>query len=115
MKWNNITAKRLAQIVANGSTPLAEVYDKMFSTLQAKRPNIFLTLTDGEPSDSNAVRKMTKSLKGLGINMVALGLGPNTVRATAIANNLKYLGYDKTMAVSRLKDIPNKVISLLDA
>jgi uncharacterized protein YegL len=87
----------------------------MFSTLQAKQPNIFLTLTDGEPSDSNAVRKMTKSLKGLGISMVALGLGPNTVRATTIANNLKHLGYDKTMAVSRLKDIPNKVINLLDA
>lgn len=54
------------------------------------------------------------SLKGLGITMVALGLGPNTVRATTIANNLKHLGYDKTMAVSRLKDIPNKVINLLD-
>ena len=47
--------------------------------------------------------------------LVALGLGPNTVRATTIANNLKHLGYDKTMAVSRLKDIPNKVINLLDA
>ena len=114
VKWNNITAKRLAQIVANGSTPLAEVYDKMFPTLQSKRPNIFLTLTDGEPSDSDAVRSMTKSLKGLGISMVALGLGPNTIRATTIANNLKHLGYDKTMAVSRLKDIPNKVINILD-
>jgi uncharacterized protein YegL len=115
VKWNNITAKRLAQIVANGSTPLAEIYDKMFPTLQSKRPNIFLTLTDGEPSDSDAVRNMTKSFKGLGISMVALGLGPNTIRATTIANNLKHLGYDKTMAVSRLKDIPNKVINLLDA
>jgi uncharacterized protein YegL len=114
VKWNRITAKRLAQIVANGSTPLAEVYDKMFPTLQSKRPNIFLTLTDGEPSDSDAVRNMTKSLKGLGISMVALGLGPNTIRATTIANNLKHLGYDKTMAVSRLKDIPNKVINILD-
>jgi hypothetical protein len=114
VKWNKTTAKRLAQIVANGATPLAEIYDKMFSTLQAKRPDIFLTLTDGEPSDSDAVRKRTKSLKGLGITMVALGLGPNTVRATTIANNLKHLGYDKTMAVSRLKDIPNKVINLLD-
>ena len=27
---------------------------------------------------------------------------------------VKHLGYDKTMAVSRLKDIPNKVINLLD-
>ena len=114
VKWNHITAKRLTQVVANGSTPLAEVYDKMFSILQSKRPNIFLTLTDGEPSDSDAVRNMIKSLKGLGINMVALGLGPNTMRAISIANNLRHLGYEKTMAVSRLKDIPNKVISILD-
>jgi len=114
VKWNSITAKRLAQIVANGSTPLAEVYDKMFPMLQSKRPDIFLTLTDGEPSDPDAVRNMTKSLKGLGINMVALGLGPNTVRATTIANNLKHLGYEKTMAVSRLNDIPSKVINILE-
>lgn len=113
-KWNNISAKRLAQVVANGSTPLAEVYGKMFPTLQSKRPDIFLTLTDGEPSDPDAVRSMTKSFKRLGINMVALGLGPNTIRATTIASNLKHLGYEKTMAVSRLKDIPSKVISILD-
>lgn len=113
-KWNSVTAKRLAQIIANGSTPLAEVYDKMFPVLQSKRPDIFLTLTDGEPSDPDAVRNMTKSLKRLGITMVALGLDPNTVRATTIANNLKHLGYEKTMAVSRLKDIPSKVISILE-
>ena len=115
MKWNNISAKRLAQIVANGSTPLAQVYDKMFPTLQSKRPDIFLTLTDGEPSDPDAVRIMTKSLKGLGIKMVALGLGSNTVRATIIANNLRHLGYEKTLAVSRLNDIPGKVIRILES
>jgi len=114
VKWNSITAKRLAQIVANGSTPLAEVYDKIFPILQAKRPDILLTLTDGEPSDPDAVRNMSKSFKALGINMVALGLGPNTVRSTTIANNLKHLGYEKTMAVSRLNDIPNKVMRILD-
>jgi len=113
IKWNTITAKRLAQIVANGSTPLAEVYGKMFPVLQSKRPDIFLTLTDGEPSDPDAVRTMTKSLKGIGIKMVALGLGPNTVRATAIAENLKHLGYERTLAVSRLNDIPSKVIKVL--
>ena len=114
VKWNYITAKRLAQIIANGSTPLAEVYDKMFPILQSKRPDIFLTLTDGEPSDPDAVRNMTKSFKRLGINMVALGLGPNIVRATTIANNLRHLGYEKTLAVSRLNDIPSKVISILE-
>ncbi len=113
MKWNNICAKRLTQIAANGGTPLAEVYDKMYPILQSKRPKIFLTLTDGEPSDPNAVRSMIKSIKNLGVKMVSLGLGPNTMRATTIANNLKYLGYERTLAVSRLHDIPNKVLKIL--
>lgn len=113
VKWNTVSAKRLAQVVANGSTPLAEVYGKMFPVLQSKRPDIFLTLTDGEPSDPNAVRNMIKSLKGLGIKMVALGLGPNTIRATTIAENLRHLGYERTLAVSRLNDIPGKVIGVL--
>ena len=115
VKWNNLSAKRLAKIVANGSTPLAEVYDKMFPILQSKRPDIFLTLTDGEPSDPGAVRSIIKILKGLGIRMVALGLGPNPVRSTTIAGNLGHLGYEKTLAVSRLRDIPSKVIRILDA
>jgi len=46
--------------------------------------------------------------------MVALGLGSNTVRATIIANNLRHLGYEKTLAVSRLNDIPGKVIRILE-
>lgn len=113
VKWNYICAKRLAQIAANGSTPLAEVYDRMFPILQSKRPDIFLTLTDGEPSDPNAVRNMIKSIKSLGIKMVSLGFGPNTIRATTIANNLNHLGFERTLATSRLIDIPSKVIGLL--
>ena len=113
VKWNYICAKRLAQIVANGSTPLAEVYDRMLPILQSKKPDIFLTLTDGEPSDSNAVRNMIKTIKSLEIKMVALGFGPNTIRATTIANNLNHLGFERTVATSRLIDIPSKVIGLI--
>lgn len=115
VKWNTVAAKRLARVVANGSTPLADVYDKMLPILQSKNPDIFLTLTDGEPSDSDAVRRMTKTIRSLGINMVALGLGPNIIRATTIANNLRHLGYEKTVAVSRLSDIPNKAMSILES
>ncbi len=114
-KWNRTAARRLAQIVANGSTPLAEIYDRIFPVMQTRSPDILLTLTDGEPSDPDAVRGMIKTLKGLGISMVALGLGPNTVRATMIAGNLRHLGYEKTVAVSRLRDIPGKVMSILQA
>ena len=112
-KWNTVCAKRLAQISANGGTPLAEVYDKMMPILRSKKPDIFLTLSDGEPSDPQAVRSMVKSLKSLGIKMVALGLGPDTSRATVIAHNLRHLGYERTLAVSRLNDIPNKVMNVL--
>jgi hypothetical protein len=86
----------------------------MLPTLQSQRPDIFLTLTDGEPSDSDAVRVMIKSLKSLGIKMIALGMGKNTIRAITIANNLKHLGYEKTLSVSRLNDIPRKVIKVLE-
>jgi Mg-chelatase subunit ChlD len=113
IKWNNVAAKRLAQIQANGGTPLAEVYSKLLPILKNRKPDIFLTLSDGEPSDPDAVRSMVKTLKSLGIKMVAIGLGPDTTRATIIANNLKFLGYERTLAVSRLNDIPNKVLSVL--
>jgi len=113
IKWNNLAAKRLAQIKASGGTPLAEVYSIMFSGLGSKKPDIFLTLTDGEPSDPDAVRSMVTSFKLLGIRMVAIGVGPDTATATIIANNLKCLGYENTLAVSRLNDIPNRVLNVL--
>ncbi len=112
-KWNSVCAKRLAQIAANGSTPLAEVYDKMYDILQSKRPRIFLTFTDGEPADPGAVHSMIRNIRSLGVKMAAIGLGPDVVRATAIASNLKKLGYERTLAVSRLEDMPSRAVSLL--
>ena len=112
--WGRVHARRLAGIVANGSTPLAQVYQKMLPALQARPPDIFLTLTDGEPSDPAAVRDVIRSVRSGGIRMVALGLGPGTSRATTIASNLKRLGYERTLATSRLQDIPRKVLSILD-
>ncbi len=113
IKWNNLAAKRLAQIKANGGTPLAEVYSIMSPGLLSKKPDIYLTLTDGEPSDPDAVRSMVTTFKLLGIRMVAIGVGPDTSAATIIANNLKRLGYENTLAVSRLNDIPNRVLNVL--
>ena len=113
LKWNNSCAKRLAKIPANGGTPLAEVYDKLYPILNSKKPDIFLTLSDGEPSDSVAARSMVKSFKSIGIKMVAIGVGRDTRNATIIATNLKYLGFERTLGVSRLRDIPNKVLNVL--
>ncbi|MGI0072311.1 MAG: VWA domain-containing protein [Nitrosotalea sp.] len=114
LQWNNTAAKRLAQIKANGSTPLAEVYDLLLPTLRSKKPDIFLTLTDGEPSDPDAVRFVMRDFKVIGIKMVAIGVGPDTADATTIANNLRRLGYERTLAVSRLNDIPKRVLNVLE-
>ena len=113
LKWNNISAKRLVQIKANGSTPLAEVYNMLLPSLRSKKPDIFLTLTDGEPSDPDAVRSLMRDFKSIGIKMVAIGFGPDTEDAILIANNLRRLGYERTLAVSRLSDIPKRVLNVL--
>jgi hypothetical protein len=113
LQWNNTAAKRLAQIKANGSTPLAEVYNLLLPTIRSKKPDIFLTLTDGEPSDPDAVRSIMRDFKLLGIKMVAIGVGPDTGYSITIANNLRRLGYERTLAVSRLNEIPKRVLNVL--
>jgi hypothetical protein len=49
----------------------------------------------------------------MGIRMVGIGLGKNINSAVNIGQNLKDLEFEKTLAVSRLQDIPRKVLSLL--
>ena len=79
----------------------------------AERPRTLLTMTDGEPSNAGAVREAVMRARSGGTRMAALGLGPDSVRATAIASNLAGLGYERAVAVSRLGDIPGKVMRIL--
>jgi hypothetical protein len=113
IKWSVVSARRLAQIKASGGTPLAEIYGLLQPVIKSFKPDIMVTLTDGEPSDFNAVRGMVLSYRKIGINMMALGVGRNLKDSVSIAHNLKYLNYDKILAVSRLQDMPKKVINLL--
>jgi hypothetical protein len=112
-KWSMASARRLAQIKAVGGTPLAEVYALLQPAVKSFRPDIFVTLTDGEPSDFDAVRAMVLSYRNTGIKMVAIGVGRHLNDAVGIGHNLKYLHYEKILAVSRLQDMPKKVIKLL--
>ena len=113
IKWSLVCARRLAQIKAVGGTPLAEVYGLLQPALKSFRPDIFVTLTDGEPSDFDAVRAMVQTYRKAGVKMAAIGVGRNLADAVEIGRNLKYLNYEKTLAVSRLQDMPKKVIGLL--
>jgi hypothetical protein len=47
------------------------------------------------------------------IHMMAIGVGRNLHDSVSIGHNLKYLDYEKAISVSRLQDIPKKVIKLL--
>lgn len=113
LKWSATGPRRLTQIRASGGTPLAEIYGLLQPIAKSFKPDIMVTLTDGEPSDFDAVREMVLSYRKMGIHMVALGLGKNFNDAISIGHNLKYLTYERSLAVSRLEDIPKKVIYLL--
>lgn len=115
IKWSLVSARRLAQIKAVGGTPLAEVYGLMQPVVKAFKPDIFVTLTDGEPSDFDAVRSMVMSYRKMGIKMVAIGVGRNINDSVGIGHNLKYLNFEKILAVSRLPEMPKKVIKLLQS
>jgi hypothetical protein len=113
IKWSVVSARRLVQIRASGGTPLAEVYGLLMPILKSFKPDIFVTLTDGEPSDFDAVRHMVLSYRKMAIHMMAIGVGRNLHDSVGIGHNLKYLDYEKAISVSRLQDIPKKVIKLL--
>src|SRR5918998_597444 len=113
IKWSVVSARRLVQIRASGGTPLAEVYGLLLPMLKSFKPDIFVTLTDGEPSDFDAVRQMVLSYRKMAIHMMAIGVGRNLNDSVGIGHNLKYLDYEKAISVSRLQDIPKKVIKLL--
>jgi hypothetical protein len=113
IKWSVVSARRLAQIRASGGTPLAEVYGLLEPVLKSFKPDLFVTLTDGEPSDFDAVRAMVTAYKKSGIRMLAIGVGRNVNDSVGIGRNLQYLNYEKAISVSRLQDMPKKVIKLL--
>ena len=112
-KWSPINARNLVQIKASGGTPLAEIYNMLFPIMRAFKPDLMITLTDGEPSDYDAVRSIVSIYKMMGIHMVAIGLAKDIGSAVNIGHNLKGLDFERILALSRLQDIPRKVLSLL--
>jgi hypothetical protein len=114
-RWGSIYARRLMQVKPIGGTPLAEIYKILQPSISAFKPDIFVTLTDGEPSDMDAVRSIVLSYKRNGVEMIAIGLGADLGDAIGIAYNLKYLNYQRILTLSkkRLQDLPKKVLGLL--
>lgn len=112
LPWSITSARRLAQIKASGGTPLGEIYGILLPFVKSFKPDICITLTDGEPSNLDAVRDMILMYRNLSIHMAALGLGKTHNELMTISQNLQYLNFNKILA-GGIEDIPTKVISLL--
>ncbi len=113
LKWTNLCTARLARVRASGGTPLAEVYESIRSLIERFKPDVFLTLTDGEPNDPGAVRDIVLKLRQDGVNMVSVGIGRNITEAVRIAKKLKNLSYNRSVTISDLHEMPKKVLYLL--
>lgn len=111
--WGKSCERRLQAIKASGGTPLAEVYERIEPIVKAFKPDIFMTFSDGEPNDPTTTKEVIKRFRSMNIKMISFGISNNTSRALSITQNLKYLGYDRCVAVSRINDMPKKVFMLL--
>jgi hypothetical protein len=117
-KWGVETARRLAQLHASGGTPLDEIYDFLKPYVEKWKPDVFITLTDGVPVDirgysrKEETREKIKELKML-TRMLAIAIGHDVGSAVQLSQNLKELGYDRSVAVYDLLDIPRKILWLL--
>jgi uncharacterized protein with von Willebrand factor type A (vWA) domain len=114
-RWTMNHASKVAVLVGAGSTPTATAYSGIEKYVRMHRPDITITLTDGEPTDGKAATEhMVKRLKRY-TRMVAFGIGEYRDSAKQMENTLKGFGYDKVFAVStqEMNNLPKKLVDLI--
>jgi Mg-chelatase subunit ChlD len=112
-KWTRMNARRLAQIPADGTTPLTEVYDTLEKVVySSKGPLYFITLTDGAPDHPYTCKQMITHLKKF-CRMFAVGFGNSMKEVVTLTNNLAKLGYERYVALDDIRKLPEKVLKLL--
>ncbi len=112
-RWSKVNERRLWNVKASGGTPLGEVYENIIPMISSFKPDLFLTLSDGEPNDPEFASNAIYNIKRMGIKMISFGIGSDASRAISIAMNLKRLGYDKSISISNIHELPKKVLELL--
>ena len=109
--WGREQMKRLAQLEAHGATPIHHVYERLLNYVEREKPHVFLTITDGIPDRLGDTIEVIKKLKKK-TRMVALAIGLHESDVLRLANNLKMLGYDRSIA-SQIYEIPKKILYIL--
>jgi len=121
--WSKMNVRRLAQVQAQGATPMKEIYERLekLITIGNNEKIIMFTITDGEPTDAyghstpTIMRETAKVIQRLKkhCKMYAIAIGKTMYDAVKLANNLKELGYDKHVATDDLKQLPMKVLKMI--
>jgi len=113
-KWTQNHASKVAALQGFGGTPTAAAYSGLEKYIKSHRPDIVVTLTDGEPDSERATEYMVEKLRRY-TKMVAFGIGDSPDKARAMEKKLKSLGYDKTFAVSteQMSKLPKKLVNLM--
>ena len=113
-KWGVTSMMRLAQIEADGTTPLDEVYRILFPVVSSKsRDNcMFITFTDGEPNYEYATREMITAYKKT-CDMYAITYNPELVRCENLVRSCRNLGYEKVAGITDISKFPQAVLSMI--
>lgn len=113
-KWTNTHSAKLAALETGyGSTPTGSAYRALSKYIQKHKPDITVTVTDGEPNSVVDASEMIMRLKKH-TRMVAFGISaPNLQAKERMEKSLREQGYHKSFAVTNVYDIPPKLVNLL--
>lgn len=100
---------RLGMIEVNGSTPLADGMQFGIQALndRTETPKIMFVLTDGEPNygTEKVVRYLDRSARTMGIQVIAVGIGPHTRRIPQIFKEYIIIKDFDTLAAALIKKL----------
>lgn len=101
---------KLASITASGGTPMVEAMTESSQELldfTADR-KIMAVITDGEPYDKVAARKMVKALQAEGVEVIGIGIGGETRQAMKVI-------FDDYCVIGSVHELTDKLAETMEA
>ncbi|MEM2366554.1 MAG: vWA domain-containing protein [Nitrososphaerota archaeon] len=93
-------------------TPTATAYSGLLSYTVKHKPDVFITITDGDPDNVQRTYEMVRTLKRH-TRMVAYGIANDQGTREKMEKDLKDFGYHKSFAVTDVREIPPKLVQLI--
>jgi len=108
-KWTPSHSAKLSAIEATfDSTPTAAAYQALEKYVQRHRPDVMITVTDGQPDKPDVTKEMVGRLKRH-TRMIAFGIGDRQ----RMEPSLRSFGYNQSFAVEDIHEIPPKLVKTI--